>query len=237
MKTRRVLVVSTAALAAVVAAGGGANAVIEHKAQERAADEARSQLGTASGVRAELTDPLAGLKTLTGRVGTVRIRADRVERAGTSFAVDAALHGVSTDGNATSGSATVTVGYDELAERLPEPVRGMKPGTDGKHLTLSGTVGGTGIPLTVLNKVSAAPEGLRVAPEGVRVMGQDVRMSTLTSLPGMEGFADRLGPRTVDLGGLPEGVRPTGAEATRDGLALTFRFSPEALHPSRTTDA
>ncbi|MGP3977942.1 LmeA family phospholipid-binding protein [Streptomyces sp. 8N114] len=237
MKIRRTVLVPTAALAAVVAAGGGANALVEHKAQERAAEEAQRRLGgKATGVQAELTDPLAGLKTLTGRVGTLRISADRVQHEGTSFGVDASLHGVSTDGSATSGSATVTVGYDEIAKKLPKQVRGMKPGTDGSHLTLSGPVGGLGIPMTVLNTVKAAPNGLTVTPDSVRVMGQQMKISTLTSLPGMDQFADQLGPRTVGLGPLPKGVRPTGAEATRDGLALSFRFSPSILHASGGTD-
>ncbi|MBO8191473.1 LmeA family phospholipid-binding protein [Streptomyces oryzae] len=230
MKTRRTVLVSTAALAAVIAAGGGTNALVEHKAQERAAEATRCRLGdTATGVHAELTDPLAGLKTLTGHVGTLHIGADKVRHDGTSFAVDAALHGVSTDGSATSGSATVTVGYDEIAKRLPKQVRGMKPGTDGRHLTLSGTVGDTGIPVTVLNKVSAGPRGLTVTPDSVNVMGQQMKLSTLTSLPGMDRFADQLGPRTVGIGKLPKGVQPTGAEATDDGLALDFRFSPDSL--------
>ncbi|MEU3192936.1 hypothetical protein ABZ686_20385 [Streptomyces sp. NPDC006992] len=235
MKTRRIVLVTVSALAAVVAAGGGANAFVEHEAQQRATEAVRSELGdSASGVHAELTDPLAGLKTLTGRVGTVHISADEVRREGTSFAVDAALHGVSTDGSAHSGSATVTVGYDELAEQLPEPVRDMKPGTDGSHLTLSGPVGGLGIPVTVLNTVSASPDGgLIITPKSVRVMGQQLRIDTLTSLPGMDGFADQLGPRTVSLKDeLPEGVRLTGAEAAEKGLALSFDLSPGMLRSS-----
>jgi hypothetical protein len=237
MNIRRTVLIPAAALTAVVAVGGGANAFIEHKAQERAAEEVRSRLGgKATGVRAELTDPLAGLKTLTGRVGTVHISADEVRHEGTSFAVDADLHGVSTDGSATSGSATVTVGYDEIAERLPEQVRGMKPGTDGNHLTLSGTVGDTGIPVTVLNKVSTARDGLKVTPDSVRVLGQRMPISTLTSLPGMDRFADRLGPRTVDVGRLPDGVQLTGAEAAQDGLALDFGLSPGLLHSSEASD-
>ncbi|MGI5350611.1 LmeA family phospholipid-binding protein [Streptomyces sp. CA-250714] len=238
MNTRRTVFVSAAALAAVVAAGGGANALVEHKAQERAAEEARCQLGDkATGVHAELTDPLAGLKTLTGDVGTVRISADKVQHEGTAFAVDAALHGVSTDGSASSGSATVTVGYDEVAKQLPKQVKGLKPGTDGRHLTLSGTMGDMGIPMTVLNKVSAGPRGLTVTPDSVRVMGQQMKISTLTSLPGMDRFADQLGPRTVGLDQLPEGIEPTGAEATEDGLALSFRFSPETLKSSEASQA
>ncbi|MET9862865.1 LmeA family phospholipid-binding protein [Streptomyces smyrnaeus] len=234
MRIRRTVLVPAAALVTVLTAGGGANAFVEHKAQERVAEEARSRLGSNADVHAELTDPLAGLKTLTGQVGTVRINADGVRHEGTSFAVDAALHGVSTDGSATSGSATVTVGYDELAERLPKPLRGMKPGTDGSHLTLSGTVGGLGVPVSVLNKVSADPDGLTVTPDSVRVMGQRMKLDTLTSLPGMERFADDLGPRTVGLGRLPEGVRLTDAKPADDGLALTFRFSPDVL---RAADA
>ncbi|MFI8849782.1 LmeA family phospholipid-binding protein [Streptomyces sp. NPDC053499] len=232
MNTRRTVLVSASALAAVIATGGGANALIEHKAEERAAEEVQCHLGSADGVEAELTDPLAGLKTLTGRVGTLHLSADKVEHEGTTFAVDADLHGVSTDGTADSGSATVTVGYDEIAKRLPKQVQGMKPGTDGEHLTLSGPVAGTGIPVTVLNTVSANPDGLTIAPDSVRVLGQQVKLSTLASLPGMDRFADQLGPRNVGLGQLPEGVRTTGAEATDKGLALSFRFSPDLLSSS-----
>ncbi|MBE9499666.1 hypothetical protein IHE61_20040 [Streptomyces sp. GKU 257-1] len=84
MNTRRTVLVTVSALAAVVAAGGGgANAFVEHEAQQRATEAVRAELGdSASGVHAELTDPLAGLKTLTGRVGTVHISADEVRREG-----------------------------------------------------------------------------------------------------------------------------------------------------------
>ncbi|MFF7333992.1 LmeA family phospholipid-binding protein [Streptomyces sp. NPDC008150] len=228
MNKRRTLLAASLGLVAVAAAATVTDIVVEHKVEHRVAGTAACRLDTHETVSVGLDSRLAGLRALTGTVGTVRINASGVRRQGTELDVAASLHDVSTDGRTSGGTATATVAYGQLAERLPAGADGLTPGTDGKHLVLTGTVGSLGLPVTVTTTLTTTAHAVTVAPSTVSVLGQTLSVDDLSSLPAAAGLAGRLGPRTVDIGTLPAGARLTGAHATADGLALDFRLAPAA---------
>jgi hypothetical protein len=115
---RRTLVVTSAVAAGAVLLAGVGDVVIEHVARERLVSAATCRLHPAGRVSADLTGTLAGLRQLTGDVGTVRISARDVRRGGLGMSVEAELHGVTTKGTSTGGSATATVPYGRLAGQL-----------------------------------------------------------------------------------------------------------------------
>lgn len=226
MTRRRTLLVASLGLVAVAVVATVTDIVVEHKVEHRVADTAACRLDTRKAVSVGLDSRMAGLRALTGTVGTVRINASGVRRKGTELDVAVSLHDVSTDGRTSGGTATATVGYDQLSQRLPAGAAGLKPGTDGTHLVLTGTVGSLGLPVTVTTTLTTTAHAVTVAPSTVAVLGQTLSVDELSSLPAAADLTGRLAPRTVDIGTLPAGARLTGAHATADGLALEFALSP-----------
>ncbi|MET9610643.1 LmeA family phospholipid-binding protein [Streptomyces sp. NPDC006512] len=225
---RKTLIVTAAVCLVTTAAAGTVNFVALRKAEERVVDAATCRLGPAGAVSADLDGPLAGLRALTGDVATVRLRAEGVRRQGTDMDVDAVLKDVSRDG-VKAGTGTATVGYPALNRRADEAAdgaaSGLVLGTDGKDLTLTGNAGDTGLPVTVRTTLSTTADSVTVTPAALRIFGRDVPVDRLASLPFGSGIADKLKPRTIGLGDLPDGVELTGARATGSGLVLSFALN------------
>ncbi|WP_188281346.1 LmeA family phospholipid-binding protein [Streptomyces sp. CBMA29] len=222
---RRPLVV-TAAVAALLA--GTATAVdlaVEHTARGRIAEAVACRLKPSGPVTAELTSAFAGLRVLTGNLGSAHIAADGVRRDGTEVKVTVDLHDVSTDGTTSGGTATATIAYAELQKRLAArdgKVAGLTVGGEGGGLVLTGGIGGLRLPVTVHTRVTTGKDSLTVTPTTVRVLGRDVAVADLASMPGGGDLAARLGPHTVALPELPDGVTLTGARTDGTGLALAL---------------
>lgn len=223
---RRPLAVTAGVLAAVVVLAAAADVLLERTARERIARAARCQLRPTGPVSAELSGSLAGLRLLTGRVGTVHIEAEDVRRGGTSLSVAADLHEVTTKGRTSGGSATATISYDELRKRLGSAAAGLMPGDDGHGgLVLTGTFVGIPLPVTVHTRITTAADSLTVAPTDVSILGENFALDRLAARPNTAGLAAKLKPRTVRAPELPAGVRLTGTHAGSDGLGLTLSIS------------
>ncbi|MER5384614.1 LmeA family phospholipid-binding protein [Streptomyces sp. NPDC002688] len=235
MSHRRRVIITAICLTAAVAGAATTDLVVEHKVQRRVAETAECRLDATRGVQVDLDDTLAGLKALTGTVGGVHVSADGVRRQGTDMDVDVYLRDVSTAGATTGGTATATIAYDALDTTAAEQsgadtaTGGLKTGTDGTHLILTGKAGEAGMPATVVTSLSTTAHSLTITPENVRILGREVPVSTLSALPGATGFADKLKPRTVDIQKLPDGATLVGAHAGSDGLVLDFKVAPGGL--------
>ncbi|MFD6876257.1 MULTISPECIES: DUF2993 domain-containing protein [unclassified Streptomyces] len=229
---RKTLIVTAAACLVATAATGTVNLVAQQRAEGEVVDAATCRLGAAGTVSADLDGPLAGLRALTGGIGTVRVRAEGVRREGTDMDVEAVLKDVSRDG-VGGGTATATVPYESLNRRAEreagDVASGLVLGTDGKDLTLTGDAGGTGLPVTVRTTLSTTADSVTVTPAAVRLFGRDIPVDRLASLPFGSGIADKLKPRTIGLGDLPDGVGLTGARATGAGLVLSFDLTGGGL--------
>lgn len=222
---RTVLLVTTGVALTAVTAAGVADAAIEHTARQRIVKAAACRLRPTGTVSAHLSGTLAGLRLLTGDVGTVRIDADDVRRDGIGLSVSAELHDVTTKGATSGGTATATIGFGQLRQRLGSAAAGLAPGGDGSGgLVLTGTLAGVPLPVTVHTRLTTTSDTLTVAPAYVSVLGRDFAVSRLGGTPAGAGLARRLAPRTVRLPGLPSGVRLTGARAGDDGLVLTLEL-------------
>lgn len=226
MKLRRTPVLVTAGITAALAGVFVADVVVEHTAQERIARAAGCRLQARGPVTAELSGTFAGLRALTGQVGSVHLAAEGVRRADTDMDIKADLYDVTRDGGMSGGRATATIPYEALQKRLADSgdaaagAEGLTVGGDAKGLTLTGTVGGLGLPVTVHASTSATATGVTITPTTVTVLGRELPIATVSGLPGAAGLAERLAPRTVDVGELPEGVSLTGARTTGAGLTL-----------------
>lgn len=218
----RVLLAVTVTLAALV---GATDLVVEHTTEEQVAARAARRLKPEGPVHADLTTPLAGLRTLGGDVGDVEVSAEDVHRQHTTMDVTVHLKGVTTDGDSAGGTATATVGYDQVAGRLGAQADGMTAsGRDG-DLILGGNVGALGLPVTVHAELSATSDAFTITPTTVTVLGRDVAVDDLAGLPSASGLRDRLRPRTVPVAGLPHGVALTSVSAADNGLVLTFSIA------------
>ncbi|MFJ7966504.1 hypothetical protein [Streptomyces sp. NPDC096324] len=230
MNRRRRYAVTALCLTAVVAAAVTTDLVVEHKVRGRVEETAECRLGATKGVRVDLDDTLAGLKALTGTVGAVHVSAEGVRRQGTDMDVDAHLRDVSTGGATSGGTATATIAYDALDRsagvRGDAGADGLKTGTDGTRLTLTGSAGGTGLPVTVATTLSTTTHSLTITPASVLVLGREVPVSELSALPGAGGLAARLKPRTIEIRELPRGAALVGAHAESAGLVLDFTVAP-----------
>lgn len=230
MSHRRRVVITAICLTAAVAGAVTTDLVVEHKVRGRVARTAQCRLGVTGGVQVDLDDTLAGLKALTGRVGSVHVRADGVRRQGTDMDVDVYLRDVSTGGATAGGTATATIAYGALDRTAADKAAaeatagGLKTGTDGTHLTLTGTAG-AGLPVTVVTRLSTTAHSLTITPADVRVLGREVPVSALSALPGAGRFADKLKPRTIDIPKLPAGTAFVGAHAASEGLVLEFKVA------------
>ncbi|MER5872865.1 LmeA family phospholipid-binding protein [Streptomyces sp. NPDC002044] len=237
---RKTLVITAACLAAAVVAATATDLVVRGRVEERVVSAASCRLGATGPVTAELDSSFAGLRALTGSVGTVRVKAEGVRRQGTEMAVEAVLEDVTRDGAGAGGTAEATVPYSGLQDRLGgdgagsgggdgDAAAGMTVGSDGKNLVLSGSAGGLGLPVTVKTTLSTTADSLTVTPATIGVFGRDIPVDRVSSLPGASAFTDRLAPRTVRLDDLPAGVELTGAHAGGSGLVLSFSLTGETL--------
>ncbi|MFD5638425.1 LmeA family phospholipid-binding protein [Streptomyces sp. NPDC127077] len=230
MNRRRRYAVTALCLTAVVAAAVTTDLVVEHKVRGRVAETAECRLGATKGVRVDLDDTLAGLKALTGTVGAVHVSAEGVRRQGTDMDVDAHLRDVSTGGATSGGTATATIAYDEpdrsAGVRGDAGADGLKTGTDGTRLTLTGSAGGTGLPVTVATTLSTTTHSLTITPASVLVLGREVPVSQLSALPGAGGLAATPRPPPIELRAPPRAPAPAAPPAAPPGLVLDFTVAP-----------
>ena len=90
--------------------------------------------------------------------------------------VDVHLRDVSTGGATSGDTAFVTIAYDSLDRSAglrggaDAAVGGLKTGTDGTRLTLTGKAGGTGLPVTVGTTLSTTSHSLPITPASVLVL-------------------------------------------------------------------
>ncbi|MCY0943249.1 LmeA family phospholipid-binding protein [Streptomyces antarcticus] len=245
MKPRRkTLVITAACLVAATVAATATDLVVRSRVEERVVSAASCRLHARGPVTAELDSSFAGLRALTGSVGTVRVKAEGVRRQGTEMDVEAVLEDVTRDGAGAGGTAEATVPYSGLQNRLGgggegsgggDAAAGMTVGSDGKNLVLSGSAGDLGLPVTVRTTLSTTADSLTVTPATIGVFGRDIPVDRVSSLPGASAFTDRLAPRTVRLDDLPAGVELTGAHAGGAGLVLSFSLNEETLGRSGGT--
>ncbi|MET8446839.1 LmeA family phospholipid-binding protein [Streptomyces sp. NPDC005209] len=224
-RRRKIVVLVAGAAALAVAAVCATDLVVEHQAEQRVADVASCRLKPEGPVRADLTTPLAGLRALGGDVGDVTVKARRVRHEDVLMDIDVSLKDVTTDGASGGGTATATIGYDQLNHGLGTLGDGLTPSGRGGDLILGGTVGQLGLPVTVRATVSAHADRVTVTPTTVTVLGRSVAVDDLTALPAASGLKDELKPRTVAVSGLPRGVELTSARAADNGLALNFSIA------------
>ncbi|MER6278022.1 LmeA family phospholipid-binding protein [Streptomyces sp. NPDC059688] len=216
------LVAAAATLAAVVCA---TDLLVEHRTEAKVADRASHSLRPDGPVHVDLTTSLAGLRTLGGDVGDVEVSAEGVHRQHAVMDVTVRLKDVTTDGRSAGGTATATVGYDQVTRRLGALGDGLTAGGQDGDLVLGGSVGTLGLPVTVRAKVSTTSDAFTITPTTVGVLGRNVPVDDLDALPAASGLRDRLKPRTVAVTGLPRGVALTSARAGGDGLALNFSIA------------
>jgi hypothetical protein len=221
MRIRRTpLTITTGLATTALIAAGATDLTLEHTAQQRVVRVASCRLHATGSVTAELTDTLAGLEVLNGDLGTVHVTADGVQRAGTSMNIDAVLHNVTTHGATDGGTATATVPYSALQQRMGPAVAGMTIGTDATGLTLTGNLGGMGLPVTIETTISTAGNSLVVTPTNVVVFGQAIPVGSLSSMSAGSGMTGSLQPHTVALPSLPAGATLDSARPTSAGLSL-----------------
>lgn len=229
MRLRRTpLLVTAVVTTSVLAVAALVDIGVEHTAQQRVVRAAACRLETSGPVSAELTGTLAGLRVVTGNLGSVHIAAGHVRRYGTDMDIAADLHDLSTDGTISGGTATATIGYDQLQERLAgaqTAAKDMRVGGDGSGLTLTGKVGTLGIPVTVHTRLSTGADSLTVTPSSITVLGQDIPVARLSTVPGAGRLTQQLTPHTVHLPDLPSGVRLVSARPDDKGLTLALDLS------------
>ncbi|WP_225850532.1 DUF2993 domain-containing protein [Streptomyces sp. HPF1205] len=220
-------VVTAVALAGVLALTAVADVVVERTVRHRIAQAAACKLRPTGAVSARFGGAFAGLRLLTGDVGTVRIRARDVRRDGIALTVVAELHDVTTKGATTGGWASATVGYGQLGKRLGSAAAGLVPGPDGAGgLVLTGRLAGIPLPITVHTRLTTTASTLTVSPWYLSLFGEDFALDAASPNRMTSSLARRLAPRTVRLPGLPAGVRLTGARATGEGIVLTLVLPP-----------
>ncbi|MFK0022848.1 LmeA family phospholipid-binding protein [Streptomyces sp. NPDC090798] len=222
MRIRRTPLIITICLTATVAAAALADAAVGHTAQQRVVRAITCRLHPTGPVTAELTDTLAGLQVLDGNLGTVHITADGIHSADTDMNVDAVLHHVTTHGATDGGSATAIIAYTALQQHLGTTASGMTVGADRSGLTLTGTTGHFGLPITVHTGITTTADSLTITPTSVSSLGQAIPVSDLSSMPGATGLATSLKARTVRLPDLPAHARLTAAHPNGRGLVLQF---------------
>lgn len=216
-------VITAMVLVGVLALTALADVVVERTARDRIARAAACKLRPSGAVSARIGGAFAGLRLLTGDVGTVRISARDVRRDGIALTVAAELHDVTTKGATSGGWASATVGYGQLGKRLGSAAAGLAPGPDGAGgLVLTGRLAGIPLPITVHTRLTTTPDTLTVTPWYLSLFGENFQLDPASPNRKTSSLARRLAPRTVRLPGLPAGVRLTGARATGDGIVLTL---------------
>ncbi|MEU6587734.1 hypothetical protein ABZ923_00600 [Streptomyces sp. NPDC046881] len=221
-KTRLVL---AATAATTVLFTGATDLLAEHRAEERIVTRATRGLTPDGPVHADLTTPLAGLRTLGGEVGDVEVSAEGVHRQHAVLDVNVRLKDVTTNGDSAGGTATATVGYDQVTRRLGALGDGLRAGGQAGDLILTGSAGRLGLPVTVRAALSTTAHALTITPRTVNVLGRSVAVDDLAELPAASALRDELAPRTVSVGALPHGVALASAHAAGDGLVLGFSIA------------
>ncbi|QTD96662.1 DUF2993 domain-containing protein [Streptomyces cyanogenus] len=221
-KTRIVLAAIAATLALLT---GATDLLVEHRTEGRIVTRAAHRLRPDGSVRADLTTPLAGLRTLGGEVGDVEVSAKGVHRQHAVLDVTVHLKDVTTNGDSAGGTATATVGYDQVSRRLGAMGNGLTADGQDGDLILSGNVGRLGLPVAVRATLSTTAHAFTITPTTVSVLGRSVAVDDLAELPATSGLRDELRPRTVALTSLPHGVALTSAHAADDGLVLGFSIA------------
>ncbi|WP_153536468.1 LmeA family phospholipid-binding protein [Streptomyces sp. RB17] len=219
----RILVAITAIPAALVCA---ADLLVEHSTEGRIAARAAGRLKPDGPVHADLTTPLAGLRTFAGDIGDIAVSAEGVRRQHTVMDVSVRLRDVTTGGDSAGGTGTATVGYDQVTRRLRAlGDDGLTAGGQAGALLLSGSAGRLGLPVVVRAEVSTTADALTITPTTVSVLGRRVAVPDLAARPGASRLRDELAPRTLAVTGLPRGVTLTSAHATDHGLVLAFSIA------------
>ncbi|MER6075247.1 LmeA family phospholipid-binding protein [Streptomyces sp. NPDC001817] len=221
-RTRLVLAATAATLALLTSA---TDLWIEHRTEERIVAQAARRLKTDGSVHADLTTPLAGLRTLGGEVGDVEVHAKGVHRQHVVLDVTVRLNDVTTNGDSAGGTATAIVGYDQVTRRLGALGNGLTAGGEDGDLILAGSVGRLGLPFTVRATLATTAHAFTITPTTVSVLGRSVAVDDLAELPGTSGLRDELGPMTVTVTALPHGVALASVHAADDGLALGFSIA------------
>jgi AcrR family transcriptional regulator len=220
---RKPLVVTALVVTAALVLTAVADVVVEYTVRHRIAQAAACKLRPSGAVSARFGGTLAGLRLLTGELGTLRISARDVRRDGIAMSVDVELYDVTTKGATSGGRASATVGYAQLGGRLGSAAAGLAPGPDGSGgLVLTGRLAGIPLPLTVHTRLTTTASTLTVTPAYLSLLGADFPLGRASANRTTSALARKLAPRTVRLPGLPAGVRLTGARATGDGIVLTL---------------
>ncbi|GGV22727.1 hypothetical protein GCM10010260_73860 [Streptomyces filipinensis] len=219
----RVILVATAATLALLTCA--TDLLVEHRTEERVVAQASRRLKPQGPVHADLTSPLAGLRTLGGEVGDVEVSAKGVHRQHAVLDVTARLKDVTTNGDSAGGTGTATLGYDQVTRRLGALGKGLTAGGQNGDLVLTGSVGRLGLPVTVRAILSTTAHAFTITPTTVSVLGRSVAIDDLAGLPATSGLRDELRPRTVAVTELPHGVALTSAHAAGDGLVLGFSIA------------
>ncbi|MEU0008280.1 LmeA family phospholipid-binding protein [Streptomyces sp. NPDC006314] len=221
-KTRFILATTAATLALLTSA---TDLLAEHRAQERIAARAARRLKPDGPVNADLTTPLAGLRTLAGEVGDVEVSAEGVHRQHAVLDLTIRLKDVTTNGRSAGGTATATVGYDQVTRRLGAMGNGMTASGQAGDLIIEGSIGRLGLPVAVRATLSTTRHAFTITPTTVSILGRSVAVHDLTELPATSTLRDELTPRTVAITTLPHGVTLTSAHTARDGLVLDFSIA------------
>jgi len=222
---RRHKLVAAALATAVTLGATGADLAIEHVADQRMARAISCRLRPAGPVRARFSDPVAGLEALTGTLGTGQIDADGIHRAGTDLNLRIVLHDVTTKGSYSTGTATATIPYASLQQRLGQGKNSsLTLGTDGTGLTLTTTAGQLGFPITVNTALSVTPHSLTITPTTITLLGQQLPVTALAHLlpNASSALTSRLAPHTINVAQLPAGTELTSAHTSPAGLSLVL---------------
>lgn len=223
---RRAALIAGGTAAVLAGLSATADVTLEHVARHRIAQAATCRLRPTGPVSAGLDGSFAGLRLITGEVGTVRISAGDVRRDGIGMSVAAELHDVTTKGATSGGWARATIGYGQLRTHLGSAAAGLAPGPDGSGgLVLTGTFAGIPLPVTVRTTLTTDAGTLTVTPVALSFFGQDIPLGKAATAPNASALARELGPRTVSLPALPRGVSLTGVKATGDGLVLSLTLA------------
>ena len=235
MKIRRRHKLMATALAAAVTLGAvGADIAIEHVADQRLARAISCRLKPAGPVRAQLLDPAAGLQALTGTLGTAQIDANGIHRADTALDLRIVLHDVTTKGTYSTGTATATIPYPSLQQRLSQGKNNaLTLGTDGTGLTLTTTAGALGLPVTIHTALTVTSHSLTITPTTISLMGRQLPVTTLAHLPNAPAaLTSRLTPHTINLTQLPVGTELASAHTSTSGLSLVLTLHHHTPAPA-----
>ncbi|MGI5330659.1 LmeA family phospholipid-binding protein [Actinomadura nitritigenes] len=231
----RPVVVSAAGIAVLGVAVPVTDMALRHSAESRIAG-ALDCLHPAGGAEVALTGPLAGLRSLDGRLGGVRISARGVRRQGVTADITVAMRDVSGHGFG-SGTATATIGYAQLQQRMSQQGTAPAPGPpaaqgprrislsgDGRHLLLVPAQ----LPIGIKADLKVGARSLTITPVSLSAMGRDVPLAALTGRTPHALPAELLKARTMALPNLPSNVQLTSATPGPDALGLSFALSPAA---------